>query len=240
LTASVEIEISGNPDVDGYIQAPEVQGGGGNVVIEAAVPPIPLPDIQPQDYYGQRTYRLTSTGLILNSSDQPVFDAGSGAEWHGFRYEGSGKWAISSNSTTAPAGLYYIEGPFKISGNPTITATFVATGTVEISGNPVIDPYVPDLAVITGGDLKISGNPDLVPEVPGIYVAREQVMISGNPEIVGVIVALDRQDLDSTVSTSSEIVADISGNPRIHYDGGLQGWTPEADSLGVRVVRRSQ
>lgn len=240
LTATGSISISGNPTVGGVIQAPTVTGGGGNTVVQGPVPVVPIPDTKPEDYESQLTYRLTSTGMILNSSGQLVHNGSGGVEWRGFKYEGSGRWSVSGNTTNAPPGLYYIEGAFKISGNPTITATFVAKNSVEISGNPKITPHMQSLAVVAGGDLKISGNPDLAPNVPAIYVAREQLHISGNPEIVGSIIVLDKHDLDPTVSTSSEIVASVSGNPSLHYDGGLQGMRVEETSLRVKSVRKTK
>ena len=114
--------------------------------------------------------------------------------------------------------------------------TLLVEGNIEISGNPVMKNYegstvgslaVPEavrkLLLIAGLDLKINGNATTenagAPTeqyFQGIMAAHEQVTISGNPTLGGVILAENAQNLSSTAKDNS-----ISGNMRLIPGGDL-------------------
>ena len=80
---------------------------------------------------------------------------------------------------------------------------------------------------ITDGDLKLAGNVDIDPTtVEGQSLVRNQLLISGNPDIRGRIVVKNL----ATVSPASDYAASssISGNPDITYNGSFPGLSPPA------------
>ena len=145
-------------------------------------------------------------------------------------------WDYGGN--TAYDGVYYFyQGSAKVGGTPgTSTLPWRVTiithaqgdtcphvgGDIEISGNPNtrFHQKAQPLLLISGRDLKISGNPNLGTGEQNVIAAREQIDISGNPQIYGATVA---SDLCDTSNSLDNIHANqISGNPTIIYTGGLE------------------
>ena len=91
--------------------------------------------------------------------------------------------------------------------------TLIAEGSIEISGKPYIQPHTTGLLFVTDSDLKISGNPGLNYAEAQILV-REQMQISGNPDITGQILVENGTNLSTLVDENK-----ISGNPNIIYNG---------------------
>ena len=94
---------------------------------------------------------------------------------------------------TLMAGTYLVEGDAHVSGSPGTAASpiplsIIATGSIEISGNPDLRPDAPEILFVTDGDLKISGGLTLPMNVEGQILVREQLHISGNPNLFGQIV----------------------------------------------------
>ena len=145
--------------------------------------------------------------------------------WNGWQYS-SGKWDLSENQTIN--GMLYIEGDAVVSGNPgetgpTWQTTLLATGSIEVSGNPVIANYkdsldpvgVQNLLLVAGKDLKINGNANQTYE--GIIAVREQFYISGNPTIVGAIIVNGSGSQSGLISENK-----LSGNFNLTYGCGLE------------------
>ena len=71
--------------------------------------------------------------------------------------------------------------------------------------------------MISGGDIQISGNPSS-DGYSGLFYARSQCEISGNPTINGQIMC---DDEPNALGTDDEVDDNnISGNPTITYDCG--------------------
>ncbi|MGH2397347.1 MAG: hypothetical protein ACRDFW_10235, partial [bacterium] len=126
------------------------------------------------------------------------------------------------SGNTGYNGTYYVEGDATVSGNPGSMATpwqasVFATGSIEISGNPVMTAETEGFGLVAGGDLRINGNPQQ--SYNGALMAREQVSISGNPNVIGYIIATNA----ATTSTAVAGASTISGNVNITYNGGGPG-----------------
>ena len=91
------------------------------------------------------------------------------------------KWEIDGPVT----GSYYAENTAITINNISGTASFVADGYIQVSGNP--GNLSPDLtldgvsySMVAGYDLKLNGNA-VTTNIEGVFFANHQVDISGNP-----------------------------------------------------------
>lgn len=239
-TAQGTLDISGTPTVGGTL-------AGGQ-------PPKPVPPINVADFFDDRDYLLRADGRIFNKSGVLVHNGSGGAAWHGFKWAAGSpnKWDLvtPTGDGVPPPATYYIEGMVVVSsnigngpGDPPVRATFISTKSFEISGNPGLAPYLGDVQVISGTDIKIGGSPDL-DDYQGFYGAREQIMVSGNPQIFGALVAENAANTDTTVALgaigSSQLAVQISGDARITFNGGLNsmiGVPSSVDIVQLRMIR---
>ena len=88
-------------------------------------------------------------------------------------------------------------------------------GDIEVSGAPNMRGFIDGLTLVSGRDLHITGNPSQ--EFNGVLAAHEQVFISGNPTVVGSVLAESACDSDG----SPVDVTEISGSMQITYDDNL-------------------
>ena len=146
------------------------------------------------------------------------------------------KWEIDGPVT----GSYYAENTAITINNISGTASFVADGYIQVSGNP--GNLSPDLtldgvsySMVAGYDLKLNGNA-VTTIIEGVFFANHQVDISGNPNISGQVIAADVADTDCPPDGNNLIQLssgwmEFSGNPTITYSGGfgfgdslISGW----------------
>ena len=234
IQANGDISFTGNPTVSGDVYSSGSiagsTGGVGGEVVQGA-DPVNIPGITPSDYAYLADYVLQSTGNVLRVSDNQLFTP----PYRGWGYS-SGNWTFSGN--TAYDGVYYAQfstpntNGVTISGNPGSEATpwratIISEGSIKVSGNPTMNPAVTgqNIGLLAGKDLEISGNPSN--PFTGLYAAHEQIKLSGNPAITGVVLAEDAEDLSNWVSSGSQFDITISGNVNIVYDGNLT--TPLTD-----------
>jgi hypothetical protein len=121
-----------------------------------------------------------------------------------------------------------VEGNVKISGNPgteeaPIRLTIVATGSLELSGNPFLEPATSDsILFVLGGDMSISGNPGSNENYEGLMYAHSQCKVSGNPSVAGNLVCRNNGNPAGTENYAA--LNEVSGNPTIRYScGGFFG-----------------
>jgi hypothetical protein len=239
--SSVQIDIAANA-----VGSMTISGSPAEPVegFNAGVLPVPIPDVVPQDYKDMATYVLTSTGKILNPDGSVAGTAGSGS-FSAFNFS-SGKWQVSGGATS-PAGCFYVEGDFKVSGSgsqPTRVMTIIAEGSVETAGNVMLEPYHQGTLILAGRDVKLSGNSGAAIGASSacLVAAHEQVQISGNPKINGVVLGKNAEDLSATVSTSSKIEdlsGTVGGSVELIYNGGLQTILENpAQSVSIQNLRR--
>jgi len=228
--ANGDLSISGSPNITADATASGTYSASGNPTVGGTAAggqsTETIPTVNPADFFSQRDFRLASDGKVYNSAgiEQPM----PGNKWNNWDFSG-GKWTLSGNSTVN--GTFYIEGNTVISGNPGDSedpwiASLIATGDIEISGNPVVRPPnqsdpgglfrdgTENLLFVAGRDLKINGNPQQ--GFQGIMAAHEQISASGNPTLNGFIIAEDAEAISGTVTGNS-----IGGNMNITYNGGM-------------------
>jgi hypothetical protein len=216
-TASGAYTVSGSP-----IVAP---GSGGNK------PPVAIPEINPTNFFNiakarveagtmpaNQLFHLQASGRVADGNGTVIAQLFPGESFNGWKYEpGSNLWSMEGS--IGYTGTYYIEGDAKIGvtvGTPTMpwNASILATGDIEVSGNPEMVTHLTDTLFVAGLDAKIGGNPIL--GYTGLIGAHEQVAISGNPRINGYIIA------ENAASTSETVVQDyISGYAEITFNCDL-------------------
>lgn len=232
VQANGDLSISGNPTVtqNAFASGTYTTSGSPNIGGSSGggQPTVTVPAVNAADYLYLATHRLTAAGeVILISTGLPV--TGTGWTFSG------GSWSISGNS--AASGTFYVEGNATISGNVNgpaagnndpLALSIIATGSISVTGNPTLTPHNAALyQFITDGDLKLAGNVDIDPTtVEGQSLVRNQLLISGNPDIRGRIIVKNL----ATVSPATDYAASssISGNPEITYNGSFTGLTPPA------------
>jgi hypothetical protein len=252
--ANDDLLINGNPAIEDNATAGDqvtITGGSATVggTTASGQPKIEIPPIKPSDFFDDRDYYFRSDGRIFNKLGVMVGN-GSGNGWHGIKFAPGSppKWDMGQpgGDGLPPPGTFYFEGSLVIGSNignqasdPPLQVTFITTYSLEISGNPGITPYLQDVQAIAGTDLKINGNPDL-DTYQGFWGAHEQVMISGNPNIFGAVVAENAASLDGTVAPASGVGMVINGNPVITFNGGLRTMLsvpPSVEIVQLRLIR---
>ena len=219
-TASLAYSQVGNPTVGG-------DKGGGR-------PNIQVPPVRAIDHRPVADFILKSNGQLTNQAGTVLCSGGSCKGTYGWEPNGSAGWKVAGN--TLMAGTYYVEGDAHVSGSPGTAASpiplsIIATGSIEISGNPDLRPDAPEILFVTDGDLKISGGLTLPMNVEGQILVREQLHISGNPNLFGQIVVENVPSVSNLVTGNT-----ISGNPSITYNG-LVGGGGTLNVTGWREIR---
>lgn len=211
-TASRAYPVTGHPFVGG------TAGGGQS--------PKPIPPIDPARFLAAAQakgitpiFRMTSDGRVLDAAGNVLTTLAAGQHYNGWRYSPAGpvQWELSGN--TGYDGTYHLEGNAKVSGNtgsPSArwNATILATGDLEVAGNAEMSPHLTDTLFVAGRDLKVSGNP--ASGFTGLLAAHEQIQLSGNPTVLGYVIAEDGGNTSATVTQDT-----ITGNAMITYGCGL-------------------
>jgi hypothetical protein len=244
--ANGSLELLGTPCAQQYFSATggvsgagSALGGGGCSAAGADVRPnqeeVAVPMLAPASLRQRAAYILGADGQIRDPAGAPV--ALAGWSWD----SGAKRW---SGGPDIPGGAYYVEGNVEISGNPGNVApasaplplTLIAEGSVDFTGAPRIVPALmsfPAYAVVAGADVRLAGNPGA--SYTGLFYARDQIDFTGNPTLVGQVIAKDAGDQgfpavpadpaqNNLVRRQDGAIA-LGGNARIFYDGagGLAG-----------------
>ena len=146
--------------------------------------------------------------------------SGSNREW---QKDGSGEYS----------GVYYVyqsganvsKNPGEV-GNPWRATVITESsnvdgscdaswGDIHVNGTPRMVGFIDGIAFVAGRDLQIQGNANQ--QFDGLIAAHEQVEVSGNPTLVGALVAEDACDSTGSPVTTSK----VSGSMSIQYDGNL-------------------
>lgn len=247
--ANGSLDLIGSPCAQKYVSASGPISGGGSVAGGAAclpssadvrrdADPIPVPLLVPASFRTRADFVLGADGLARNRAGAVV----TLSDW---------SWSASSRTWSGgrniPGGTYYVEGNVNIGGSPgsagaPLALTVVSEGYVDITGSPSLMPALagtPSYSVVAGTDLRLAGNPTTT--YTGVFYAGDQVDFSGNPNVVGQVIAKNQGDLgyppnparpgeNNLVRLQGGYMA-LSGNPRVSYDGGsglgvitLVGW----------------
>ena len=226
---NADLEVTGDPQMEQFANASgSITTPGGSISTGTppgyadspadtndSIPTLDIPDINPVDFIGMADYVITFSGGSCFTNGIP----GLPTDWS---CDPGGNRIVAGNNI--PAGTYHTTGNVNISGNPGvgvggISLTILAGGYVEISGSPEMSPDLTsggvNYGVVAGTDLKINGNPSN--PYSGVFYARHQLDFSGNPEITGMVLALDEADFGTPVNLVERDggFMVISGNPTI-------------------------
>ena len=242
--ANGDLTISGNPNIDEDATAGGTYTPGGGTIGGTAggsQPNIDVPLLDPADFQSYADYTLASDGNVYDASGVQV----GSSPWNGWDYS-SPKWTFAGDDTDAnnTEGTIYVDADVVISSSPGSVGdpwkiSIIATGYIEVSGNPVVTNYkspsdpvdIQNMFLLAGTDLKYNGNPTV--QVEGLFYATEQIQLSGNPDINGAIMA--RNDFSGDSNSPHGLVTqnDISGNATITYGCGL---TIPTTSVDIDVI----
>ena len=223
-----DMDVSGNPNISQNSTSSGTYIPGGTVggVSGGGHSDVPVPLLDPTTFEPNADYKLASDGNVYDANGNFVHDATS-SDWEGWNYS-SPKWTQTGVGAGATIdGSLYVEGDVVISsdvgapGSPW-EVTIVATGFIEVSGNPDLANYknpsdqeeIQNIFMLAGTDLKFNGNSTV--QIEGLLYAKEQLDISGTPNINGAIIAYDFAASEGLVSENK-----ISGDATITYGCGL-------------------
>ena len=223
------VVVSGNPTVSGGVTAADTVDVSGTITdtlgnpVEPLhhQPPIEIPELHYSDYCpGDADFVLRADGMVIDDLGNVVGDA-NGATVNGWKYVGSGIWDLDSDTPTP--GTYCVEGNAKMGKNPgtagsPIDLSVIAQGSIEISGNPYMQPdHADGILLLAEGDVSISGNPVASAKTySGSIYAGSQCKVSGNPRISGSIMCKDNPNPPG--SEEYAVQNEISGNAEITFD----------------------
>ena len=152
---------------------------GGGMDVRPGEPLVSTPTVDFPALKASVDYILKDNGTIYNVATTATTGPFGGWSWSG------PKWEIDGLVN----GSYYAENTAININNINGTASFVADGYIEVSGNP--DNLSPDLtiggvayAMVAAYDLKLNGNAATT-NIEGVFFANHQIDISGNPNISG-------------------------------------------------------
>jgi Tfp pilus assembly protein PilX len=219
-TASQTYSVSGGPTVGG-------ESGGGR-------PTVQVPHVDPLDHKAIADFILKADGTMTTQAGVVLCTGILCGAVYGWEPDGATGWKVAG--TTLAPGTYYVEGDAKMTGNPgtaaaPISCSIIATGSIEISGNPDLRPDAPEIMFVAGGDLKITGGLTMPFNVEGMFLVHEQLFIAGNPDLNGQIIVENSPSVSTLVSTN-----EISGNPTVVYNG-LVGSGGVLNVTGWREMR---
>lgn len=211
---------------------------GGQPGWSGGVPPQEVPTIDPRSIYDRYSATPGYTGDWYDlCPDGAVRQPGASGPCTGTILSASGGlrgWTLKSgmwqNDRDPYDGTYYVhELSAKIRGTArpwraTILASAsgssgsLSGGDIEMTGKPLISPYLPDVALVAGRDLDIQGTGSGDGSYEGLLGSHEQLKVTGNPTLYGALVSENAtHSAGSPVSTNY-----VSGNMLIHHDRALE------------------
>ena len=147
-------------------------------------PEIVIPDLNPMNFCAGAEFRLLSNGAATNGAGM-LIPVPTGWTYNG----GTLTWSVTNANVD---GTFCVQGNVSISGNTGSAAapramTILATGSIAVSGTPVIMPDHPDgILFMAGGDVTVAGNPTAgVNSYTGMIYAGAQCSAAGNATMFG-------------------------------------------------------
>lgn len=269
------INVTGNMTVggsQGNIHANgDVTGGGsanvtGNITATGTVsdsldpdglkaggmPPIPVPNIQAQDYLGLATHKLTSTGAMQYKNAGGAWvacdaKAKTGASMcpTGWSFSG-GTWSASGSMPTSglTKSTYYVEGNAELHGTGKSVGfteiSVIAEGSLKVNGNGKFKPGNDSkVQFVTNGDFHLLGNADAddPTDMDGQILVREQFNMQGNSEFQGRVMIGNEDSVSNSCTVANvpgcrrnaSMFSDnqLTGSMVVTYNGSLGGITVE-------------
>ena len=229
--------VSGNPSLGANLSTSGLRYGtgiptdtlGSPITPLQSQPSLNIPQLEAMDYCGPAEYILDGNGQGLKVSTGETFDFTGGVPHWGWKYLPGPPTGYETASTIVDDGVYCVEGNISVGNNigtPTIPAkvTFLATGSVQINGNPYMVTAHPDsILIMADGDLKLNGNPVAgATSMEGLLYGNAQCAVSGNPIIFGQLVCAGNPNPPG--SQEWAVISEITGDMQLTYTcGGLLG-----------------
>jgi hypothetical protein len=143
-------------------------------------------------------------------------------EKYGWKRTATGpvKWDLKD--ALAVPGTFCVEGNAYMSNNLGLPGlpmkiSVIATGSIEISGNPFLTPDHDDgILFLAGGDMSIQGNPGLGDNFSGLVYAGAQCKTSGNFALTGQLMCANGPQPAGSVDFIG--AHDMSGNWTMNFD----------------------
>ena len=236
--ANINLSIGGSPTIAKDATASQIFTTAGSATVGGdsggGRPTVQVPPVNPMDHKAIADFILKSNGELTNQAGVVLCTGALCKPIYGWEPDGATGWKLAG--TTLAPGTYFVEGNATMSGNPgsaalPIACSIIATGSIDISGNPDLKPDAPEIMFVAGGDLKITGGLTLPFNVEGMFLVHEQLFIAGNPDLNGQIIVENAPSVSNLVVTNS-----ISGNPTITYNG-LVGSGGVLNVTGWREMR---
>ena len=225
------ISVSGTVTATGTIDNPQAGWLGSQ-------PPQEVPQINPRAIYEKfaldpsytdNWYDLCPDASVHEpSSSGPcngVVMSSSGI-FRGWQYK-NGSW---NNDRSPYDGTYYVyQKSANIKGTntqwhatviaePTGSDGSLSEGDIDMSGNPIMTGYIPDVTLIAGRDLDIEGTGNGDGSYDGLLGGHEQFKITGNPTLTGAVVGEGSRDTAGSPVSSNY----VSGSMIITHNDDLE------------------
>lgn len=241
IQANGPVTVSGSANISGDVTSTGAVNNTGTVggTITPYAPATYIPPINPATYKYLGTHIFKTDGKVYDQFNNLL------ATPTGWSYAAATQlWSRSGTGITDSGVFYFESGNVKITSSPGSIATpwpvsVLAEGYIEMSGSPCISPHPSggNIACMSGKDLKMRGSTSSA--LVGLFAAHEQVSLVGTPTVNGCVIAEDKEDTCSLVTSSSTVDVDIGGNANINYDGGLTtALTDGYRYLGIRTIKR--
>ena len=212
---------------------------GGSAGWLGGQPPQEVPEVNPRSVYDRFAldpqytgywYDLCPDGTVHEPSasgpcdGDPLSDAGT--TFKGWQYQ-AGKW---QNDRDPYDGIFYVyqksasikgtatQWHATILAEPTGTDGSLDEGDIEMTGKPILQGFLPDIALVAGRDLDLAGTGNGDGSYEGLLGAHEQFEVTGNPTLTGALVG--EGSADSPGSPVSENY--VSGSMVITHNTGLE------------------
>ncbi len=226
--------LDGRPEISQKMTAVGSVSVIGTPIVDGGIWPfsstVPLPDVNPSEFIGSANYLLKADGTVVdNATGLPIASLAPSGTWNGFKYS-AGDWSANGNDVLT-AATYYIETFFTLNGNASANATFLVANSVKVAGTAAVSG-TGTMTILAQGDMELLGTATF----QGFLATQEQIKVSGSPKVIGSVLARDKQDLFTQVSTTSTIYPDVlMGSAGIHYDAPFTTML----KVGTRVAPES-
>ena len=221
--------MTGNPTVDGEVTASDTVISSGTITDAAGYvvvprsdePPVDIPDYDPLDYCAAADYVLKDGWVVTVGPPRDSSFAGSGDvlgwSWDSVTNEYSLKGNQAVDGVVCAYGNITITGNAGSNGDP-LQITLLATGSVNVGGNPKLAAAHPDgILIVAEGDLDISGNASgTTPAYSGMLYAGSQCRTNGTPSLGGHLLCYNAEDPAGAIDLIDE--NKVNGTPSITYD----------------------
>ncbi len=223
------LQVNGNPTVDGDVTVSGTVTGAGTirdtmgnpVVPEYGMPSVEMPLHDPLDYCDAADYVLHDGWVVtVGPPRDSSFAVGAGVLGWRF-FSAQNEWRLTA--AQAVPGTVCVYGNVQVTGNlgsdaTPMPMTILATGSVDIGGNPTMESSHPDgILIIAGGDLQVSGTAaGATPAYSGLLYAGAQCQFNGTPDISGHVLCRDDPNPPGSIDLVTQTT--VNGNPSIIYD----------------------